>query len=112
MTTLMMTVMPQNTSIPMSVSEGSASIGLDIDLQYIEIQGEPYEGSYTVTPGTQNQTLSTDGKTLNDDITVYGDPDLIASNIVYGKEIFGVNGSARVPVVSQDSTTKVLSITG
>lgn len=41
---------------------------------------------------------------------ISGDTNLVASNIVAGKTIFGVAGSAQIPVISQDSTTKVLSI--
>ena len=107
-----MTVALLNNTVPMSVSQTVQDLAVNIGVQYIVQPGVPYEGSYTVTPGTQDQTLQTDGKTLSDDVTVYGDSDLTAGNIVYGKTIFGVSGSARVPVVSQDGTTKVLTITG
>lgn len=36
--------------------------------------------------------------------------DCVASSIVSGKTILGVSGSATLPTISQDSTTKVLSI--
>lgn len=36
--------------------------------------------------------------------------DCVASNILSGKSILGVNGSLSVPTVSQDSTTKILTI--
>ena len=36
--------------------------------------------------------------------------DCVAGNILSGKTILGVGGSLTVPTVSQDSTTKVLSI--
>ena len=45
------------------------------------------QGATTVTPGTSNQTISS-GTYLTGDITVSGDSDLVASNIVYGKNIF------------------------
>lgn len=63
----------------------------------------------TITPGTSNQTIAS-GTYLTGAQTVLGDPDLVASNIVYGKSIFNIDGSAQIPVISQDSTTKVLSI--
>ena len=63
----------------------------------------------TITPGTSNQTIAS-GTYLTGTQTIEGDADLIAGNIVYGKTIFGVAGSAQIPVISQDSTTKVLSI--
>ena len=36
--------------------------------------------------------------------------DLIAANLLSGKTVLGVAGSLTVPTISQDSTTKVLSI--
>ena len=67
------------------------------------------KGAATITPGTSNQTIAS-GTYLTGTQTIAGDADLVASNIVYGKNIFGVDGSAQIPVISQDSGTKVLSI--
>lgn len=50
-------------------------------------------GAQTVTPGTSNKTLNAGYYSGN--ITVAGDADLIAANIVSGKNIFGVAGSAQ-----------------
>ena len=36
--------------------------------------------------------------------------DLLAANLLSGKTVLGVGGSLTVPTISQDSTTKVLSI--
>ena len=63
----------------------------------------------TITPGTSDQTIAA-GTYLTGAQTISGDADLVASNIVYGKTIFSVAGSAKIPVISQDATTKVLSI--
>lgn len=63
----------------------------------------------TITPGTSNKTIPS-GTYLTGTQTIAGDADLVASNIVYGKNIFGVDGNVKVPVISQDSTSKVLSI--
>lgn len=63
----------------------------------------------TFTPGTSNQSIAS-GTYLTGAQTISGDANLVGSNIVYGKSIFGVSGSVKVPVVSQDSSTKVLSI--
>ena len=49
-------------------------------------------GAQTVTPGTANKTLSAGYYSGN--ITIAGDADLVAANIVSGKNIFGVAGSA------------------
>ena len=48
----------------------------------------------TITPGTVNQTRP--AGYFSSPITVLGDPDLIASNILMGKNVFGVNGSVSV----------------
>lgn len=63
----------------------------------------------TITPSTSNQTIAS-GTYLTGTQTISGDANLVASNIVSGKSIFGVSGTAKIPVISQDATTKVLSI--
>lgn len=47
----------------------------------------------TITPGTSNQTVISAGKYTTGDIIVTGDADLVANNIVYNKNIFGVTGN-------------------
>lgn len=63
----------------------------------------------TITPSTSNQTIAS-GTYLTGTQTISGDSNLVGSSIVYGKSIFGVAGTVQVPVVSQDASTKVLSI--
>lgn len=63
----------------------------------------------TITPGTSDQEIAS-GTYLTGAQTVKGDSNLQSSNIVYGVQIFNVTGNVQVPVISQDSTTKVLSI--
>lgn len=63
----------------------------------------------TITPGTTDQTIAS-GTYLTGAQTISGDANLVASKIVYPYSIFGVAGSAQIPVISQDSSTKVLSI--
>lgn len=67
------------------------------------------KGATTFTPGTSNQTIAS-GTYLTGTQTISGDSNLVAGNIVSGKTIFGVAGSAQIPSITQDSTTKVLSI--
>lgn len=63
----------------------------------------------TITPSTSNQTIAS-GTYLTGAQTVLGDANLKGENIVYGISIFDTEGTVKVPIVSQDSTTKVLSI--
>ena len=63
----------------------------------------------TFTPGTSNQTIAA-GTYLTGAQAISGDPDLVASNIKSGVTIFGVAGSLTSATVSQDASTKVLSI--
>lgn len=77
--------------------------------------GVKYTGSMTeksaqtYTPTTSDQTIAANQYLVGAQ-TIKGDANLSPANIVQGKSIFGVAGSAAVPVISQDSTTKVLSI--
>ena len=63
----------------------------------------------TYTPTTSNQTIAA-GQYLTGAQTISGDANLISGNIKYGVSIFGVDGSLTQATVSQDGTTKVLSI--
>ena len=63
----------------------------------------------TYTPTTSDQTIA-GGQYLSGAQTVKGDANLVASNILKNVTIFGVTGNLALPSISQDSTTKVLSI--
>ena len=63
----------------------------------------------TITPTTSNQTIAS-GTYLTGAQTISGDANLVASNIKSGVSIFGVAGSLTSATVSQDGTTKVLTI--
>lgn len=77
--------------------------------------GTKYTGSIssksaqTYTPTTSDQTIAS-GQYLSGTQTIEGDANLVASNIAKNVSIFGVTGTLSSPVISQDSTTKVLSI--
>ena len=63
----------------------------------------------TITPTTTNQEIAANTY-LTGKQTIAGDANLVGSKIVYPNSIFGVQGTAKLPVISQDSTTKILSI--
>lgn len=63
----------------------------------------------TYTPTTTDQTILA-GQYLTGTQTIKGDANLLASNIKSGVSIFGVNGNLTTATVSQDATTKVLTI--
>lgn len=77
--------------------------------------GTKYTGSIasksaqTYTPTTSDQTISS-GQYLSGAQTIKGDANLVAGNIAAGVQIFGVTGSLSSATISQDGTTKVLSI--
>ena len=96
-------------SVTPSVTAGYVSAGTAGNSSVSLTASVTTKAAATITPGTSNQTIAS-GTYLTGAQTVLGDADLVAANIVYGKNIFGVDGSAKIPVVSQDATTKVLSI--
>lgn len=77
--------------------------------------GTKYTGSMseksaaTYTPGTSDQAIAAN-QYLTGAQTIKGDANLVAANILKDVSIFGVTGSLALPSISQDSTTKVLTI--
>lgn len=77
--------------------------------------GVKYTGSITskaaatYTPTTSDQTISAD-QYLAGAQTIKGDANLQAQYIAAGVTIFNVQGSLSAATISQDGTTKVLSI--
>ena len=96
-------------SVTPSVTAGYVSAGTAGNSSVSLTASVTTKAAATITPGTSNQTIAS-GTYLTGAQTVLGDADLVAANIVYGKTIFNIAGSAKIPVISQDATTKVLSI--
>lgn len=58
--------------------------------------GEEYTGANPITPINSAITIPTE-TTFEAALVIKGDPNLVSSNIMQGKKIFGVSGSA-IPV--------------
>ena len=72
--TIPMTVSTSRQVIPMAVSASRQVIPMSLGAAYITIAGEEYAGPYEVTPRLYAQSLDTDGKLMEDDVTVYEIP--------------------------------------
>ena len=71
----------------------------------------PNNGATGGTIGTKAGTVTIPaGKTTGGTVSLTNVTDLIAANLLSGKTVLGVEGSLTLPVISQDATTKVLSI--
>lgn len=68
-------------------------------------------GSVSGTIGTVAGTVSIPaGYTSGGTVSLTNVSDVLAGNILSGKSILGVSGSLVMPTISQDSTSKILSI--
>ena len=68
-------------------------------------------GSTSGTIGTKAGTVTIPaGYTSGGTVSLTNVSDCVAGNILTGKSILGVSGSLQMPTISQDSTTKILSI--
>lgn len=68
-------------------------------------------GNTSGTIGTKAGTVTIPaGYTTGGTVSLTNVTDLIAGNILSGKSILGVSGNLVMPTISQDSTTKILSI--
>ena len=57
-------------TVPMSVATDNVTLQVGISAAYSVVEGDPYEGAYTVTPGTTAQVLETSGKVMRGDVTI------------------------------------------
>lgn len=94
-----------------TVSAGyvSSGTGGTVSVSGSDTEQMTVKGATTYTPTTSNQTIAS-GTYLTGTQTISGDANLVGSNIKSGVSIFGVNGSLTSATVSQDGTTKVLTI--
>ena len=68
-------------------------------------------GSVSSTIGAKSGTVTIPaGYTSGGTISLTNVSDCLASNILTGKSILGVSGTLAMPSISQNSTTKILTI--
>lgn len=68
-------------------------------------------GSTSGTIGTKNGTVTIPaGYTSGGTVSLTNVSDCVSGSILSGKSILGVSGSLTLPTISQDSVTKILSI--
>ena len=67
------------------------------------------KSAQTYTPGTSDQTIGS-GQYLSGTQTIKGDSNLVGSNILFGKSIFGVSGSVVVQKYYTGSSTPSSSL--
>ena len=94
---------------PNVTAAGYISSGTPGDVNVSLTASVTTKSAATITPGTSSQEIAA-GTYCTGKQTISGDANLVAPNIVAGKSIFGVAGSAQIPIISQDAVTKVLSI--
>jgi hypothetical protein len=98
-------------SVTPTVSAGYVSSGTSgtVSVSGSDTEQLTTKAAATITPSTSNQTIAA-GQYLTGAQTIEGDANLVAANIKSGVSIFGVDGALSSATVSQDSTTKVLTI--
>lgn len=99
----------QNVTPTVSAGYVSAGTAGTISVSGSDTLALTAQAAQTITPGTTAQTIAA-GQYLTGAQTIAGDANLIGQNIKAGVSIFNVDGELSTPVVSQDSVTKVLSI--
>ena len=99
----------KSVSVTPTVSAGYVSAGTAGNSDVSLTASVTTKGAATITPTTSNQEISA-GTYLTGKQTISGDPNLQGQFIKSGVSIFGVPGSLTSATVSQDGTTKVLSI--
>ena len=80
MITIPMRVSVSEATLPMSIVSSEQVIRMTVSAAYNGMNAPPYEGEYEVTPRLYAQYLDTDGKLMNDDVTVYEIPVARTSN--------------------------------
>ena len=73
--------------IPMDVAVSEEEIPMAIDIAYNMVSGDWYDGPYEVTPRLYQQSLATDNKLMQEDVTVHQIPVVYTSNPFDGQTV-------------------------
>ena len=95
-----------------SVSAGDVLAGVVVYGATGAVTGSmPNNGATVGTISTKAGTVTIPaGYTTGGTVSLTNVTDLTAANLLSGKTVLGVEGALTLPVISQDATTKVLSI--
>ena len=96
-------------SVTPTVSAGYVSSGTAGNSSVSLTASVTTKGAATLQPGTSAVTIAA-GTYLTGAQTIAAEPNYVASSIVAGKSLWGLSGTAQIPNISQDATSKVLSI--
>ena len=96
-------------SVTPTVSSGYISAGTSSNTTISLSTSIVTKAADTIVPSTTDQTIASNIY-LTGTQTISGDSNLVASNILNGVSIFGVTGNVTLPSITQNSTTKILSI--
>lgn len=99
----------KSVSVTPTVSAGYVSSGTAGSSSVSLTASVTTKAAATITPTTSDQSINA-GTYCTGKQTIKGDSNLKSSNIVSGVSIFNVQGSAAIPNISQDATSKILSI--
>lgn len=96
-------------SVTPTVSAGYVSAGTAGNSAVSLTASVTTKGAATLQPGTSAVTIAS-GTYLTGAQTIPAEPNYLAGNIIAGKSLWGLDGTATLPSITQDNTTKVLSI--
>lgn len=87
MITVPMKVAVSDVSIPINVSATNVDVPLNISAKYTITNAEEYDGEYEVMPRLYEQSLATNGKIMNNNVTVYEIPVTYTTNPTGSKTV-------------------------
>ena len=99
--------------IPVSVASNKQRMQIDVAAPIIAEKVPKYEGPYSVTPSTEQQTLETNGKKMTEDVTVVAMPSgsVTVPELRLGSPTLGVTFNNNTGMAHVSSGSKSAQIT-